>query len=63
MMEKDSNRRFTRSQLSGQVLVQAGSIAGLQNVQPLGVKMTTVTAEGTAGKLDVTLLGIRPEAG
>ncbi|GIO70313.1 ABC transporter permease [Paenibacillus cookii] len=61
MMEKDSNRRFTRSQLSGQVLVQAGSIAGLQNVQPLGVKMTTVTAEGTAGKLDVTLLGIRPE--
>ncbi len=48
MMEKDSNRRFTRSQLSGQVLVQAGSIAGLQNVQPLGVKMTTVTAEGTA---------------
>lgn len=61
IMEKDSNHRFTRSQLSGQVLVQAGSIAGQQNVQPLGVKMTTMTAEGTAGKLDVTLLGIRPE--
>ncbi|MDG0811309.1 ABC transporter permease [Cohnella rhizosphaerae] len=38
---------------------EASAIAGEENVEPLGVKMTTVTAEGTAQKLDVTLLGIR----
>ncbi|REE78663.1 putative ABC transport system permease protein [Paenibacillus taihuensis] len=61
VMEKGSNHRFTRSQLNGQALAQAGVIAGEDNVQPLGVKMTTMKAEGLAGKLDVTLLGIRPE--
>lgn len=61
IMEKDSNHRFTRSQIQEQVLIQAGSIIGEENVQPLGVKMTTLTAEGTARKMDVTLLGMRPE--
>ncbi|MBB3108074.1 putative ABC transport system permease protein [Paenibacillus phyllosphaerae] len=61
IMEKDSNHRFTRSQISEQVLLQASSIVGEDNVQPLGVKMTTMTAEGKIGKLDVTLLGINPE--
>lgn len=61
IMEKDSNHRFTRSQLSEDVLVRAGQVAGQQNVQPLGIKMTTVMAEGTTGKLDVTFLGINPE--
>ncbi|MBD3920378.1 ABC transporter permease [Paenibacillus sp. PR3] len=61
IMEKDSNHRFTRSQVTEQVLNQAGSVAGHENVQPLGVRMTTMTAEGTAGKLDVTILGMNPE--
>ncbi|MBB3114076.1 putative ABC transport system permease protein [Paenibacillus phyllosphaerae] len=61
IMEKDSNHRFTRSQISEQVLLQASSIVGEDDVQPLGVKMTTMTAEGKIGKLDVTLLGINPE--
>lgn len=61
IMEKESNHRFTRSQLGDRVLAQAGSVVGEKNVQPLGVKMTTVTSEGTARKLDVTLLAVRPE--
>lgn len=61
IMEKDSNHRFTRSHLSEEVGIQAGSVVGQENVQPLGVKMTTMTAEGTSGKLDVTLLGMNPE--
>ncbi|QMV44035.1 ABC transporter permease [Cohnella cholangitidis] len=61
IMEKESNHRFTRSQLGEPVLAQAGSIAGEKNVQPLGVKMTTVTTEGTAHKLDVTLLAVNQE--
>ncbi|MDF2723171.1 MAG: hypothetical protein K0Q59_2846 [Paenibacillus sp.] len=61
IMEKDSNHRFTRSQISEQVLVQAGLIAGADNAQPLGVKMTTVTTEGRTEKLDATLLGINME--
>ncbi|SDW99417.1 ABC transporter permease [Paenibacillus sp. CF384] len=60
IMEKDSNHRFTRSRLGEQVRIQAGIITGQENVQPLGVKMTTMTAEGTTGKLDVTLLGMNP---
>lgn len=61
MMEKGSNHRFTRSQLGENDLAQAGSIAGEKNVQPLGVKMTTVTTGGAAHKLDVTLLAVEPE--
>lgn len=61
VMEKDSNHRFTRSQLGEQTLEQAGSVAGQENVQPLGVRMTTMTAAGTPNKLDVTILGMRPE--
>ncbi|AZN38832.1 ABC transporter permease [Paenibacillus albus] len=60
IMEKDSNHRFTRSQLNEHDWIQAGSIAGQENVQPLGVKMTTMMADGTTGKLDVTLLGMNP---
>nr|WP_255654574.1 ABC transporter permease [Cohnella sp. REN36] len=61
IMEKESNHRFTRSQLGEGDLAQAGSITGEKNAQPLGVKMTTVTTKGTAHKLDVTLLAVRPE--
>ncbi|WP_135553452.1 ABC transporter permease [Paenibacillus cymbidii] len=61
IMEKDSNHRFTRSQIGEKDLAAAGSITGEEYAQPLGVRMATVTAEGTALKLDVTLLGIRPE--
>ncbi|MDI4649707.1 ABC transporter permease [Cohnella hashimotonis] len=61
MMEKDSNHRFTRSQIGEQALGQANQVVGEKNAEPLGVRMTTVTAEGAAGKLDVTLLGMRPE--
>ena len=61
IMEKESNHRFTRSQLGEGVLAQAGSIAGEKNVEPLGVKMTTVTPAGKAHKLDVTLLAVKPE--
>lgn len=61
VMEKESNHRFTRSQLGEGVLAQAGSIAGEKNVEPLGVKMTTVTPAGKASKLDVTLLAVKPE--
>ncbi|MFD0587289.1 ABC transporter permease [Paenibacillus sp. GCM10027627] len=61
IMEKDSNHRFTRSQIDEQVTVQAGLIAGAENVQPLGVHMTTVTAEGNSGKMDVTYLGIKAD--
>lgn len=59
VMEKGSNHRFTRSEVGESLLNQAGSIVGEENVEPLGVKMTTVTADGTARKLDVTLLGMR----
>jgi len=61
IMEKESNHRFTRSQLGEGVLAQAGSIAGEKNVEPLGVKMTTMTPAGKAHKLDVTLLAVKPE--
>ncbi|GMK38923.1 ABC transporter permease [Paenibacillus sp. CCS19] len=60
MMEKDSNHRFTRSQLSKEAAVQAASIAGQENVQPLSIRMTTVMTEGTTAKLDVTLFGMDP---
>ncbi|TCM91124.1 putative ABC transport system permease protein [Paenibacillus sp. BK033] len=59
VMEKDSNHRFTRSQVGAGVLEQAKSTAGEKNAQPLGVRMATVTLEGA--KLDVTLLGVEPE--
>lgn len=59
IMEKGSNHRFTRSEVGASLLNQASAIAGEENVEPLGVKMTTVTAEGAAQKLDVTLLGMR----
>ncbi|SFS64994.1 ABC transporter permease [Paenibacillus sp. BC26] len=61
IMEKDANHRFTRSVLNNQSLIEAGSIAGQENVQPLSLRMTTVTAEGTNLKTDVTLLGLRPD--
>ncbi|MFC3803542.1 ABC transporter permease [Cohnella sp. GCM10012308] len=61
MMEKDANHRFTRSQIGEQALGQASRVVGENKAEPLGVRMTTVTAEGAAGKLDVTLLGMRPE--
>ncbi|WP_127492748.1 ABC transporter permease [Paenibacillus glycanilyticus] len=59
LMEKDSNHRFTRSQVGAEALEQAKSIAGENNAQPLGVRMTTVTLEEY--KLDVTLLAVEPE--
>ncbi len=61
IMEKDSDHRFTRSQLNDEVVQQASLIAGKENVQPLGVKMATMTAEGTTDKLDMTLFGMSPE--
>jgi putative ABC transport system permease protein len=61
VMEKDSNHRFTRSQIKEQALTQAEAIVGQNNVQPLGVRMTTVTAEASTLKLDVTLLAVKPE--
>ncbi|CAM3094321.1 ABC transporter permease [Paenibacillus lupini] len=61
IMEKDSNHRFTRSQIKEQELTQAEAIVGQNNVQPLGVRMTTVTAEAATLKLDVTLLAVKPE--
>ncbi|SFB51860.1 putative ABC transport system permease protein [Cohnella sp. OV330] len=59
IMEKGSNHRFTRSEVGESLLYRASASAGEENVEPLGVKMTTVTADGTAQKLDVTLLGMR----
>lgn len=61
VMEKDSNHRFTRSEVGEQELIQAEAIVGENNVQPMGVRMTTVTAEASTLKLDVTLLAVRPE--
>ncbi|MCD1261672.1 ABC transporter permease [Paenibacillus athensensis] len=61
MMEKAADHHFTRSRVSGQQAAQAGAAAGANNVQPLGVRMTTVTAGGAAGKLDVTLLAVEPD--
>ncbi|MFD2330869.1 ABC transporter permease [Cohnella sp. GCM10020058] len=61
IMEKDANHRFTRSQIGEQAGGQASRIVGEKNAEPLGVRMTTVTAADAAGKLDVTLLGMRPE--
>lgn len=62
MMEEGSNHRFTRSEVGASLLNQASAIAGEENVEPLGVKMTTVTADGATQKLDVTLLGIRADS-
>lgn len=59
IMEKDSNHRFTRSQVGAEVLEKARTIAGKNNAQPLGVRMATITTEGN--KLDVTLLAVDPE--
>jgi ABC-type antimicrobial peptide transport system, permease component len=61
VMEKDSNHRFTRSEVGEQALEQARTIAGENNAEPLGVRMTTVMAEGMSLKLDVTLLAVNPE--
>lgn len=61
IMEQDSDHRFARSRVGEQTLAQSGSIAGRENVQPLGVGMTTVAAEGTSRKLDVTLLAVSPQ--
>ncbi|WP_068505222.1 ABC transporter permease [Paenibacillus kribbensis] len=60
IMEQDSDHRFTRSQIDQSLLAEAGLIAGAENAEPLGVKMTTVIPAGDTQKIDVTLLAINP---
>ncbi|WP_308636908.1 ABC transporter permease [Paenibacillus silvisoli] len=62
IMEKESNQRLTRSQVGERVREKASAIAGEENAQPLGVKQTTVTADGTARKLDVAVLAVNPKS-
>lgn len=61
VMEDNSNHRFTRSQIDEEQLDAAAAVVGDQNVEPLGVSMTTVIPEGETVKLDITLLAVRPE--
>lgn len=58
VLEKDSNHRFTRSQVDQNQLEKAGLIVGEENAEPLGVKMTTVVPSGDTVKIDVTLLAV-----
>ncbi|WP_168118959.1 ABC transporter permease [Paenibacillus sp. HB172176] len=59
VLEEDANHRFIRSQLEQQQLEAVGAIAGEENAEPLGVRMTTVMLSGSSTKLDVTLLAVR----
>ncbi|RKP51456.1 ABC transporter permease [Cohnella endophytica] len=58
VLEKDSNHRFTRSQVDQNQLEKAGLIVGKENAESLGVKMTTVVPTGETEKIDVTLLAV-----
>lgn len=61
IVEQDSNHRFTRSQVDRSQLQKAAAIAGDENAEPLGVKMTTVIPSGDTAKMDVTFFAVRPE--
>ncbi|MEC0266785.1 ABC transporter permease [Paenibacillus anseongense] len=58
VLEQDSNHRFTRSQVDQNQLEKASLIVGKENVEPLGVKMTTVIRSEGTEKIDVTLLAV-----
>lgn len=62
IVQKDSNNRFTRSQLSNNQLVAAKSIVGDTHATPLGLQMTTVTEGSQSLKTDVTLFAIDMES-
>ena len=60
VLEQDSNHRFTRSQVGQQELDEARAVVGQDNVEPLGVRMTTVSPADDTKKIDVTLFMVNP---
>ncbi|WP_172196433.1 ABC transporter permease [Saccharibacillus qingshengii] len=62
IVQQDSDDRFARSELHADQVKQAQAIAGTEGAQPLGVQMTTVTREGTEGRIDIALFGVQAES-
>ncbi|ARU60797.1 ABC transporter permease [Tumebacillus avium] len=60
VVEQGSNHRLTRSQVDQDQIEQAGQIVGEHDVEPLGVKMTTIIPSGATAKIDVTILAVDP---
>lgn len=60
VLEQDSNHRFTRSQVGQQELDEARAVVGQDNVEPFGVRMTTVSPADDTKKIDVTLFMVNP---
>ncbi|SEN49102.1 ABC transporter permease [Paenibacillus sp. OV219] len=58
ILEKDSDRRFGRSQLTETDLATARSVVGENKAVPLSIRMTTLTEKGLSLKSEVTMFAI-----
>ncbi|MCL6458943.1 MAG: ABC transporter permease [Gorillibacterium sp.] len=58
VLQKNSDQRFSRSQLHDADLQKVRSIVGETNATPLGVQMSTITEDGQSIKTDVTFFAI-----
>ncbi|MBP1999677.1 putative ABC transport system permease protein [Paenibacillus shirakamiensis] len=58
MLQKGSDSRFSRSDLSENALQEAQQIVGQDKAASLNLQMTNVTAEGSDQKLDVTMFSV-----
>ncbi|GGG72413.1 ABC transporter permease [Paenibacillus radicis (ex Gao et al. 2016)] len=58
ILQKDSDHRFGRSQLTEDTLTAAQQVAGDDNATPINLRMATVTEQGLSLKSDVTLFAI-----
>jgi len=58
VVQGDADQTFRRSQLQDQELQSVRSIVGEQNATPLGIQMSTITANDTDVKTDVTFFAV-----
>ncbi|WP_042169478.1 ABC transporter permease [Paenibacillus gorillae] len=58
VLQKDSDHRFGRSQLTEEALTTARTVVGDDKATPLNLRMATVTEKGMSLKSDVTLFAI-----
>ncbi|CAM4492997.1 putative ABC transport system permease protein [Paenibacillus endophyticus] len=61
VLEQHAEHRLTRSQLDQNQFEEAGLIVGIENAEPLGVRVTTVSPSVDSSKIDVTLLAVNPQ--
>ncbi|GGD53411.1 ABC transporter permease [Paenibacillus nasutitermitis] len=61
VVQKDADRRFTRSLLSEDHLNNVRSVVGEANAAPLNLRMTSITEKGESVKTDVTLFAVDME--